>query len=55
MNCIFILIGFYFVTLSFILNTQNVKSAIVFKVIPFFSGIFLIFYFFYITGVIKIN
>ena len=33
------LISVYLITMSMILNTQNFISALVFKVIPFFLGV----------------
>jgi hypothetical protein len=35
-------IGAYLITISFITLTENVASSIIFKVIPFFSGLALL-------------
>ena len=31
--------GLYFIIFSFIQNTRNLKSAIIYRVIPFFCGV----------------
>jgi hypothetical protein len=31
--------GFYNIVMSLILNTKNLRSALIFKVIPFFLGL----------------
>lgn len=36
-----LLIGIYFIGFSFIMNTKNIRSSIVFKVMPFISGTYL--------------
>lgn len=48
-------IGVFFIVSSFLLNTKSVGSAIFFKVIPFFSGLYCIVYALIQSGVIKIG
>lgn len=48
-------IGVFFVIGSFLMNTKNVKSAIVFKAIPFLCGVYCIFFAVYSSGLISIN
>lgn len=43
-NIILLVIGILFIINSFIMNTKGITSAIVFKIIPFFSGAYCIFY-----------
>ena len=43
-NIILLAIGVLFIIGSLIMNTKSVTSAIIFKVIPFFSGAYCIFY-----------
>jgi len=37
-----IAIGTYLIIFSFIMNTENIKTDFIFKIIPFFYGSFLI-------------
>ena len=55
MNVILIAIGLWFIILSLLINTKDVVSAFVFKVIPFFSGLFCIFYAIVNMGILNIN
>jgi len=36
--------GIYFICFSFLSTTKNIQSAFIFKILPFFSGAFNIFY-----------
>lgn len=38
-NIILAIISVYFLCMGFVVNTKNVKSALIVKVIPFLSGI----------------
>lgn len=38
-NWISLLGGIYFIILTFLNNTKNIKSTIVFKIVPFFIGL----------------
>lgn len=43
-NIILCIVGVLFIISSLIMDTKNIKSAIIFNVIPFFSGAYCIFY-----------
>jgi hypothetical protein len=55
MNFIILGIGVYLIIFSFLNRTKNVISGMLYKVIPFFSGAFLVVYFLMISNIIKIN
>ena len=38
-----IIIGTFLITISFIVECQNTQSKILLKIIPFFSGLFLLY------------
>lgn len=48
-------IGLFFIIFAFITNTRNIKSAFIFKAIPFFCGCYCIFYSLMNSGIININ
>ncbi len=47
-------IGICLIILSFMMHTENVLSAIIFRCFPFFSGAYLVFYFLMEAGYINI-
>jgi len=47
--------GLWLVTMALILNTDNLISAVLFKVLPFFVGISCLAFYFYTTGILKIG
>lgn len=53
-NWISVLGGMYLIVLAFILETKNIQSTIVFKVIPFFTGICILISMFQHMGFIHI-
>jgi len=55
MNIILVLIGVYFIIFSFIVSGKNTRSKFVFQVIPFFCGLFCIFYAVLNMGILNIN
>lgn len=55
LEIILCIVGMFFILNAFILNTKNIKSAIFFKVIPFLSGLYCIFFAVYSSGIISIN
>lgn len=55
LEIILAIIGILFIILSFLMNTKNVQSAILFKVVPFLCGCYCVFYAIYSSGIIKIN
>lgn len=52
---ILFVIGVFFIIYSFLMNTKNVQSAILFKVIPFFCGVYCAIYACLNSGFIKIG
>ena len=48
-------VGAWQIIVSFITNTKNVGSAIIYKVIPFASGEFCIFFALYNSGIVRIG
>ena len=52
-STIIITIAVYLIILALILNTSNFISAITFKVIPFFSGLFLLYSGLQMLGIIN--
>ncbi|MFR4368924.1 hypothetical protein [Agathobacter rectalis] len=48
-------VGAWQIIMSFISNTKNVGSAIIYKVIPFASGEFCIFFALYNSGIVRIG
>lgn len=55
LDCILIIIGIWQMAISFLINTENAISAIVFKVIPFFMGMYCIIYVLIQSGLIIIT
>lgn len=55
LTLILIIIGVWQMILSLMLNAENFQSKIVFKVIPFFSGMYCIFYALIQNGVLIIT
>lgn len=55
LDIILCVIGVFLIVFSFLMNTKNVKSAIWFKVIPFFSGAYCIVYACISSGIIRIG
>jgi ABC-type Na+ efflux pump permease subunit len=49
------ILGVWQILISFIMHTKNVRSCLVFKIIPFFSGCYCVFYAMLISGIIKIS
>ena len=54
-DIILCIIGAFLIICSFLTHTKNVQSAIIFKVIPFFSGAYSIVYVCISSGIIKIG
>lgn len=52
---ILLVIGVFFVIYSFLMNTKNIKSAILFRIIPFFCGAYCVIYACLNSGFIKIG
>jgi len=50
-----LVIGFYLIVWSLIGRTKNFKSAFFFKILPFFSGLFLLIYYGNTIGMITLN
>jgi hypothetical protein len=44
MNLAIFILGIYFITLCLISKTHNITSTVMIKLIPFFSGLFLMYY-----------
>jgi len=55
LEIILCLIGVYNVFIGFIMQTKNIQSTLVFKIIPLFSGLFVIGYALLTSGFIKIG
>lgn len=55
LEVILCIIGVFFIIYSFLMNTKNVKSAILFRVIPFFGGAYCVFYACVASGFVKIG
>lgn len=55
LDIILCVIGVFLIVFSFLMNTEDVKSAIWFKVIPFFSGAYCIVCACISSGIIKIG
>lgn len=54
MDIAIVLIGLVWMVSAFVLHTKNLRSAILFKVFPFFSGVFAVFYGVYNMGIISV-
>ena len=52
---IMIMFGIMSLIVSLMTKTQNLQSSIMLKVIPFFSGIYIIFYVLLLNNIISIN
>lgn len=48
-------IGVLMIIFSFIMNTKNIKSALLLKLLPFTGGCYCIFFALITSGIIKIN
>jgi ABC-type Na+ efflux pump permease subunit len=46
--------GLYFIVFSFVMNTENFASALIYKVIPFFLGIGCVFVGLTLLNIIKV-
>jgi len=55
MDIVLICVGVYIVSFSLIVGCKNIQSKIMFKVVPFFSGMFCIIYAIMNMGIININ
>lgn len=55
MEIILLMIGVYFIIMSFVVNTKNLAYTLLFKILPFFSGSYLVFYFLYISGYVVVG
>lgn len=55
LEMILVIIGILFIIISFLMNTRNFQSAILFKVVPFLCGCYCVFYAVYSSGIIKVN
>ncbi len=55
LEVILCVIGVFFIICSFLMNTKNVQSAILFKIIPFFCGVYCVFYACLTSGYIKLG
>lgn len=55
LEVILCVIGAFLITFSFLMNTKNIKSAIWFKVIPFFSGTYCFAYACIVSGIIRMR
>lgn len=54
-DIILCIIGMWAIIFSLIVKTESFKGSIIYKVIPFFSGVYCIFYSLYVSGIIKFN
>lgn len=52
---VMVMFGIVSMIIGLIVHTKNVQSAIMLKVIPFFSGIYIIFYVLILNNIITIN
>ena len=52
---IMIMFGFMSLVVSLTVKTRNLQSSIMLKVIPFFSGLYIIFYVLLLNNIISIN
>ena len=52
---IMIMFGVMSLVVSLITKTQILQSSIMLKVIPFFSGIYIIFYVLFLNNIISVN
>ena len=52
---IMIMFGVMSLIVSLMTKTQNLQSSIMLKVIPFFSGIYIIFYVLLLNNIISVN
>ena len=52
---IMIMFGIMSLIVSLITKTRNIQSSIMLKVIPFFSGIYIIFYVLLLNNIISVN
>jgi hypothetical protein len=50
-----LIIGIYLIISSLVMNTGNFKSAFLFKVLPFFSGLYLLIVYAVSIGVLNIE
>ena len=55
MYYVFLIAGLYLIVFSFILNTKNMSSAIIFKAIPFLIGLFNLIYGLNLLGILKLG
>ena len=55
LQIILIIIGVWQIVISFTVNTKNFQSALFFKIIPFLSGCYCIFYAILLSGIISIK
>ena len=49
-----LIIGLYLMGLSVMMDTENLASAVIFRLIPSFSGLYLVFYYLMEKGFINI-
>ena len=52
---IMVAFGFVSIFLSLLIRTTGIPSAIVFKAVPFFSGVYTVFYVLLLNNIITIN
>lgn len=52
---VMIMFGIISICFGLILKTPDFKSSLIFKVIPFFSGTYIIFYVLVLNNIISIN
>lgn len=55
LTLILIIIGVWFIVFSFLLSAENIPSKIIFKVIPFFSGVYCVYYALIQSGILVIG
>lgn len=52
---ILVVMGIWFIIFSFIVSTENIKSAIIYQVIPFICGCYCVFFALMTSQIITIN
>ena len=55
LDIILLIVGVFQIIFSFINMTSNIKSSIIYRVIPFFSGCYCVFYSVLNSGMIKLS
>ena len=55
LDIILLIVGAFQIIFSFINNTSNIEASIIYRVIPFFSGCYCVFYSVLNSGIIKFS